>query len=168
LKATRRLGAVFTVAPAAQPTLRSSQRALPHWRVRLGPRRRLDGKSNVATTPPTVQISDDGGTAMSVTANLSRPDVAADYPSYGPYHGYDVSVPSSATAQSVCGDARRRRGRHDHAPGYPLGGLLRRDGDHLRHRRRQTADSNLDELNQMTHTDDTVCSKAPPSAVRSS
>src|SRR4051812_3223782 len=54
------------------------------------------------TTPLTVRISVDGALAQTLTANGSRPDVAAAYPSYGAAHGYDVTVPASPFARTVC------------------------------------------------------------------
>lgn len=59
-------------------------------------------QSTAPTTPLTVLISVDGGSATSVTANIARSDVAAKYPKYGPNHGYDVTVPASAAAHTVC------------------------------------------------------------------
>ncbi|QNE35089.1 hypothetical protein [Leifsonia shinshuensis] len=37
-----------------------------------------------------------------ITANLSRTDIAAAYPGYGPLHGYDATVPASAGRHTVC------------------------------------------------------------------
>jgi hypothetical protein len=54
------------------------------------------------TTALTVRITVDGATARTLTANVNRPDVAAAYPSYGAYHGYDVVVPASNAGHTVC------------------------------------------------------------------
>ena len=58
--------------------------------------------NNAPTTPLTVRISVDGAAATTQTANLSRPDVAAEYPKYGPNHGYEVTIPASQSPQQVC------------------------------------------------------------------
>jgi hypothetical protein len=54
------------------------------------------------TTPLTVRISVDGALAQTLTANASRPDVAAAYPAFGAAHGYDVTIPASSSAKTVC------------------------------------------------------------------
>lgn len=54
------------------------------------------------TTPLSVRISVDGSLVQTATANVSRPDVAAAHPSYGAAHGYDVTVPASPSAKTVC------------------------------------------------------------------
>lgn len=59
-----------------------------------------DGSQGTAVL--TILVSVDGGTPTSAVANLSRPDVAAVYPAYGPQHGYDVNVPASAEGHEVC------------------------------------------------------------------
>lgn len=43
-------------------------------------------------------------------AVLARPDVAPHYPGYGADHGFDATVPASATPQSVCAYAIDRAG----------------------------------------------------------
>ncbi len=65
------------------------------------------------TTSLTVRITIDGGSATTVTANQSRPDVAAAYPKYGAAHGFELVLPVSpigshnicVTAVSVGGGA---------------------------------------------------------------
>jgi hypothetical protein len=59
-------------------------------------------QSNSPTTSLTVAVSVDGRNATTVTASVPRGDVAAAYPSYGPNHGYDVTVPASPIAHQVC------------------------------------------------------------------
>ncbi len=43
-------------------------------------------------------------------ADLDRPDVAAQYPGYGPAHGFDRTLPVSGSPVSVCAYAIDRRG----------------------------------------------------------
>ena len=50
--------------------------------------------------PITVHIYVDGSILRAVTANISRPDVAAAYPSYGDAHGFDTAIP--AGSHQVC------------------------------------------------------------------
>ncbi|MGI5243014.1 hypothetical protein [Dactylosporangium sp. CA-139066] len=52
--------------------------------------------------PLLVDIWIDGAFAKTLTANTYRPDVAAVYPSFGAYRGYDAFVPSRHGAHSVC------------------------------------------------------------------
>jgi Clostridium epsilon toxin ETX/Bacillus mosquitocidal toxin MTX2 len=59
-------------------------------------------QSNSPTTSLTVAVSVDGRNATTVTASVPRGDVAAAHPSYGPNHGYDVTVPASPIAHHVC------------------------------------------------------------------
>jgi hypothetical protein len=54
------------------------------------------------TTALAVRVTVDGVTAATLTANVNRPDVAAAYPSYGAYHGYNLVVPASNAAHTVC------------------------------------------------------------------
>ena len=42
------------------------------------------------------------GVGQGITANQSRPDVAAVFPGYGDAHGYSLSVPASAGEHQVC------------------------------------------------------------------
>jgi hypothetical protein len=58
--------------------------------------------SNAPTTALTVLISVDGAAPVGQTANVYRPDVAAQHPKDGPYHGYDVTIPASRSPQQVC------------------------------------------------------------------
>ncbi|GIE94560.1 ETX/MTX2 family pore-forming toxin [Paractinoplanes rishiriensis] len=53
-------------------------------------------------TPLTVRLTVDGVAAGTRTADLSRPDVGAAYPFYGPLHGFDVVLPASAAGHTVC------------------------------------------------------------------
>ncbi len=54
------------------------------------------------TTSLTVRITIDGASATTVTANQSRPDVAAVYPKYGAAHGFDLVLPASAAGHDIC------------------------------------------------------------------
>ncbi len=63
----------------------------------------IDG--DATTAPLQVRISVDGATVTTVTANGSRPDVAAAFPGSGPNHGFSTSVPTgslAAGAHQVC------------------------------------------------------------------
>ena len=42
-----------------------------------------------------MQVEVDGVVATTATADVSRPDVAAVYPGYGPVHGFQVDVPAT-------------------------------------------------------------------------
>jgi hypothetical protein len=43
------------------------------------------------------------GRANALTwANLSRPDVGAAYPAYGPNHGYNLTMATTAGPHTVC------------------------------------------------------------------
>jgi hypothetical protein len=59
----------------------------------------IDGETN---EPIDVHVYVDGSGAAITTANLSRSDLGALYPTYGPNHGFDVTFPISASAASVC------------------------------------------------------------------
>lgn len=52
--------------------------------------------------PIEVQITIDGRIERSVTANRSRPDVGAAFPSHGNRHGFDVTVATTAGRRQVC------------------------------------------------------------------
>jgi hypothetical protein len=52
--------------------------------------------------PVDVHFYVNGSYLTAVTADETRTDVAAVYPSYGPNHGYDVTIPVGAAAGSVC------------------------------------------------------------------
>ncbi len=54
------------------------------------------------TAPIDVTITVDGGTATQTLAAVSRPDVAAVYPAYGPDHGFDVTLGLPPGAHQVC------------------------------------------------------------------
>jgi Clostridium epsilon toxin ETX/Bacillus mosquitocidal toxin MTX2 len=49
-----------------------------------------------------VSFSIDGSAAGSVTASQPRPDVAAQFPNFGPAHGFDVVLPASSAGHTVC------------------------------------------------------------------
>ena len=51
--------------------------------------------------PVQVRVEIDG-TATTVLASNSRPDVAAAYPGYGPYHGYSLTINATPGSHSVC------------------------------------------------------------------
>ncbi|MEV8511673.1 hypothetical protein [Dactylosporangium sp. NPDC051484] len=52
--------------------------------------------------PLLVDVWIDGAFAKTLTANAYRPDVAAAYPSFGAYRGYDAVVPSRHGSHTVC------------------------------------------------------------------
>ncbi|GAA2641076.1 hypothetical protein GCM10010399_88520 [Dactylosporangium fulvum] len=52
--------------------------------------------------PLLVDIYVDGAFTRTLTANTYRPDVAAVYPYFGAYRGYDAFVPSGHGAHTVC------------------------------------------------------------------
>lgn len=54
------------------------------------------------SNPLLVDIYIDGVFTKTLTANTYRPDVAAVYPSFGAYRGYDAFVPSGHGAHTVC------------------------------------------------------------------
>ena len=54
------------------------------------------------TTSLTVSFTIDGVAAGSATASQPRPDVAAQFPSFGPAHGFDVLLPASSAGHTVC------------------------------------------------------------------
>lgn len=73
-----------------------------------------------------------GSSTYTTVARLSRPDVAAVYPSAGPLHGFDVTLPAGAGATTVCVTARNVGQGSDLAfpcrgvtvaPGGPYGSL---------------------------------------------
>jgi hypothetical protein len=57
--------------------------------------------SDYATSIPVV-ISVDGVAVREVVANVSRPDVAAAVPGWGPLHGFDLVIPVSNGSHTVC------------------------------------------------------------------
>jgi hypothetical protein len=65
---------------------------------------RLTGWAADADSPGPLQVHVyiDGGFAGSLTAGSYRPDVAAAYPSYGAYRGYDGVLPARHGAHTVC------------------------------------------------------------------
>ncbi|WP_186814597.1 SpoIID/LytB domain-containing protein, partial [Actinotalea fermentans] len=54
------------------------------------------------TSPVTIRVEVDGGTAGSVLANGPRADVGAAFPAYGAAHGFDVTLPSAPRTADVC------------------------------------------------------------------
>lgn len=54
------------------------------------------------TSPIAVHIYIDGAGAAILTASANRPDVGAAYPTYGPDHGFDVTVTSTTAHHTVC------------------------------------------------------------------
>ena len=52
--------------------------------------------------PIDVHIYVDGGWGGAFTANLPRADIAAAFPGYGAFHGFDVTVPVSIGTHHVC------------------------------------------------------------------
>ncbi|MEU8261571.1 ETX/MTX2 family pore-forming toxin [Micromonospora sp. NPDC048999] len=57
---------------------------------------------DLPATSLTVRITIDGASATTLTANQSRPDVAAAYPKYGAAHGFDLVLPASAAGHNIC------------------------------------------------------------------
>lgn len=53
-------------------------------------------------TPLFIDISVDGGRAVSVLARKPLPDIVRDFPQYGANHGYDIVLPASASGHKVC------------------------------------------------------------------
>lgn len=53
--------------------------------------------------PVTVQINVDQRPVLSVTANLSRPDLVKDHVAPNPQHGFDVTLPSTMTKSLLTG-----------------------------------------------------------------
>ena len=54
------------------------------------------------TSPTTVTVTIDGHAATTATANTVRTDVARYYPSYGPNHGFSLTVPAAPGSHKVC------------------------------------------------------------------
>ncbi|MGI8807191.1 MAG: DNRLRE domain-containing protein [Acidimicrobiales bacterium] len=52
--------------------------------------------------PITVQVWSDAGYVTTLNADVSRPDVAGQYPAYGPNHGYDSFVGLTPGYHNVC------------------------------------------------------------------
>jgi hypothetical protein len=114
-------------------------------------------QSNAPTTPLTVQISLDGASPTSLTANVARSDVAAAYPADGPNHGFDVVIPASQSPKQVCvtvlaapgGDNRTSCTGTNDVTGFNATGITY-DTAHT-----QTTSSTLDELDSVTSTNAT-------------
>ena len=115
-------------------------------------------QSSSPTTPLTVRISVDGGSATSVTANVSRPDVAAAFPSYGPNHGYDVTVPASPTAQKVCVTAVHVGSGVDNTVCKTVDSVVGFNATSIVYDtgQAQITGTELDELDKVTNTNDTT------------
>jgi hypothetical protein len=54
------------------------------------------------TGPVQVHVFVNGVWTAAVTANASRPDVAAAHPGYGSLHGFDATIPLKAGAHTIC------------------------------------------------------------------
>ena len=54
------------------------------------------------SAPIIVQMYIDGRANALTWANLSRPDVGAAYPAYGPNHGYNLTMATTAGPHTVC------------------------------------------------------------------
>jgi hypothetical protein len=115
-------------------------------------------QSNSPTTSLTVAVSVDGRNATTVTASVPRGDVAAAHPTYGPNHGYDVTVPASPIAHQVCltavhvgngTDATSCRSV-DAVVGFNASGITY-DTAHA-----QITASSLDDLRSVSETNDTT------------
>jgi hypothetical protein len=65
------------------------------------------------TTVLTVNVTIDATVASSLTANVSRPDVANVYPSAGPTHGFSATVPMAQGTHNVCLVAKNVQFGHD-------------------------------------------------------
>jgi len=56
----------------------------------------------MTANPIAVHVYVDGVFNAVLTANVSRPDVAAFYPAYGPYHGFDAVLGMNGGAHQIC------------------------------------------------------------------
>ena len=55
------------------------------------------------TNPASIHVYVDGNLIGALTANTSRPDIGAAYPSFGPNHGFDGTLPySTPGTHNVC------------------------------------------------------------------
>lgn len=115
-------------------------------------------QSTAPTTPLTVLISVDGGRSTSVTANVSRPDVAAAFPNYGPNHGYDVTVLASATAHTVCITAVHVGNGADTTACRSIDSVVAFNANSITYdtAHAQITSSSLDELDTVTNTNNTT------------
>jgi SpoIID/LytB domain protein len=81
--------------------------------------------------PIPVHVYVDGALAAGVAANVSRPDVANAFPSYGPNHGFGGSIATTAGPHQVCayginagpGSNQLLGCRNVNVPGDPFGSL---------------------------------------------
>lgn len=84
----------------------ASDRGYGHLDLATGAARsvRVAGWIIDPATPASVDVYVwiDGGGAGSGYASLYRPDVGDAYPGYGPYHGFDVTVPAAPGFHTVC------------------------------------------------------------------
>src|SRR5206468_3156659 len=54
------------------------------------------------SAPISVDVTLDGAKIGTALANIARPDVATKYPSAGPNHGFDLTVPVSEGTHKLC------------------------------------------------------------------
>lgn len=115
-------------------------------------------EANAPTTPLTVLISVDGGSATGVTANVSRPDVAAKYPTYGPNHGYDFTMPASAAAKKICITAVHVGTGQDTSVCRRVDSVVAFNANAIAYdtSRAQIAGSSIDELDKVNNTNSTM------------
>lgn len=112
------------------------------------------------TTPLSIRVSVDGQAATATVANLSRPDVAAAYPSYGPNHGYDVTVPASSAGHQVCVTATNIGSGSDTTTCTTMDDVIQFDGNpggiayDVQHPIRKN--STIESLDHVVHTNGTT------------
>ena len=112
---------------------------------------------DVPLNPLSVRISIDGANAGTLTANASRPDVAAAFPHFGAGHGYDVVIPSSSTGQ-VCVTAVNVGSGADSQKCRQVDDVVEFNANGINY---DTANAtitatNLDELDKVTNTNKTT------------
>jgi len=109
------------------------------------------------TTPLTVRISVDGALVQTATANGSRPDVAAAYPKFGAAHGYDVTVPASPSANTVCFTAVNVGSGSDKTSCQQVDSIIRFDASSISYdvAHATIAATGLDELQRVVNTNQT-------------
>jgi hypothetical protein len=109
-------------------------------------------------TPLTVRMSIDGAQADTLTANASRPDVAAAFPQYGSAHGYDVVIPASPTAQQVCVTAVNVGSGTDSAKCLGVDDITEFEANGISYDTANAviAATNLDQLDKVTNTNKTT------------
>ena len=70
------------------------------------------------TAPISVQVAVDGGAPSTATANVSRPDIGAAFPTSGPIHGFSVALtPLAGGVHNICVTVRNVGGGADVALG---------------------------------------------------